>query len=119
MADWPGPTLPGVSAPTVTVEIAAIACTTREFEALVIVPVPQPPVPPVEATVTVKGVVAPGVEAVVATVSVDVSWPLVSVGLRLVVTPVGAPGFQMTVTTGVQVAVPVHVVVIEYVALLP
>jgi len=44
---------------------------------------------------------------------------LVSAGLKFVLTPVGVPPINATVAVGVQVAVPVHVVAIEYVAELP
>ena len=62
-----------------------------------IVPVPQaaPPVPPVEVTVTVNGVVPAGVEPVVTTVNVDDGATLVMAGEMFAVTPVGALGFQL------------------------
>lgn len=104
-----------------TAVIVAIGVTARvEAGLLVTVPVPQavPPPPPVEVAVTVN-VLEAGVADVVVTVRVDDVATLVIVGLKLVVTPAGVPPVQFTVTMGVQVAVPVHVVVIEYVAELP
>jgi len=50
---------------------------------------------------------------VVLIVRVLLGAALVSVGLKLVVTPVGVPPVNAIVSVGVQVAVPVHVVVIE------
>jgi len=70
---------------------------------------PVAPVPPVDVIVTVKEVVPAGVDDVVATVSVEDVLALVIVGLKLVVTPVGALGVQFTVTIGVHAAVPVQV----------
>ena len=70
------------------------------------------PVPPVEAAVTVNGVVPPGVVALVVIVRVDVVALLVTVvGLNEAVDPVGA--VQLIVSgTEVQVPLPVQVVVI-------
>jgi hypothetical protein len=96
----------------VTVAIVAIACTTSvEFGLLVIEPEAQFPVPPVELTVTLKLYVFAGVAAVVAITRFGLGAALVSVGLVLVVTPAGVPPTKVTVTTGVQVPFPVHVVV--------
>ena len=98
-----------------TVVIVSVA-TTSELVALVIELVPQFPVPPVEAAVTVKLVEPAGVAPVVVIVSVDVVAPLVTVvGLNAAVAPVGA--VQLIVRGAeVQTGPPVHVVLIVYVA---
>jgi hypothetical protein len=95
----------------VTVVIVS-GVTTSDAAELVIELVPQFPVPPVEAAVTVKLVVPAGVDALVEMVSVEVTELLATVvGLNAAVAPVGA--VQLIVSgTEVQVAPPVHVVVI-------
>jgi hypothetical protein len=81
--------------------------------------VPQLPVPLVDVTVTVNEYVFAGVAFVVAIVRVGLGAELVSVGLKLVVTPAGVPPVKATVSVGVHTAPPVQVLVIGYVALLP
>jgi len=58
-----------------------------------------------------------GVASVVVTVRVGLGAELVRAGLKLVVTPVGVPPVQLTVTAfGVQIGPPLQVLVIGYVA---
>ena len=73
---------------------------------------PQLPVPPVVAAVTVNGVVPAGVAPVVLIVKVEVTAAFVTVvGLKAAVSP--AAGVQLIVRGAeVQVPAPVHVVVI-------
>lgn len=87
--------------------------TTSELPVLVTELVPQFPVPPVDAAVTVKGVVAAGVAVVVEIVKVEVAEVLETVvGPKTAVAPVGA---VQLIDSGadVQTAPPDHVVVIE------
>lgn len=76
---------------------------------------PQLPVPPVDAAVTVNAVVPPGVEALVVIVRVDVVLEFETVvGLNEAFAPVGSVPLN-TRGMEVQVPLPVHVVVIRYV----
>jgi len=91
--------------------IVSFATTKVAFE-LVMELVPQVPVPPVDAAVTVKLVEPAGVEAVVEIVRVDVVLVFETVvGLNEAVAPVG--GVQLIVNgADVQLPAPVQVVVI-------
>jgi len=106
-------TLPPPVGATATVIDSVGAITTRLELLLVIVLMPQAPVPPVEAAVTVNGVVAAGVEALVVIVRVDVVLLFETVvGLNAGLAPVGA--VQLIVKGAeVQELVPNQVVLIE------
>ena len=111
VAELPATTGFGVCVPTVVAVMTSLATTNVALE-LVIELVPQLPVPPVDAAVTVKLVEPAGVEPVVEMVSVDVALLFETVvGLKAAVAPAGA--VQLIVKgTDVQVPAPVQLVVI-------